>query len=224
MSDPIGHEQLERLFTPKSVAFIGASDKSLFSWLAFNSTERFGTLDRTHMVNPNRREVHGLKTYASCTDVPGGIDCAYVMVPQKLVPQTIDEAAAAGARVAVVVTSGYAEVGEAGARAQLALAEQCERNGMILLGPNHLGFANVGAGDRGVLVDRGAHGQGQARVGLSKRSPGEHVHPLCQAQRDHVQLCHHDRERGDGDCRGRLGLRPLRPRYSRRCDFRRDDP
>ena len=116
VSDPIGHEQLERLFTPKSVAFIGASDKSLFSWLAFNSTERFGTLDRTHMVNPNRREVHGLKTYASCTDVPGGIDCAYVMVPQKLVPQTIDEAAAAGARAAVVVTSGYAEVGEAGAR------------------------------------------------------------------------------------------------------------
>ncbi len=160
VSDPIGHEQLERLFTPKSVAFIGASDKSLFSWLAFNSTERFGTLDRTHMVNPNRREVHGLKTYASCTDVPGGIDCAYVMVPQKLVPQTIDEAAAAGARAAVVVTSGYAEVGEAGARAQLALAEQCERNGMILLGPNHLGFANVGAGIAvcsliGVPTDRG---------------------------------------------------------------------
>jgi acyl-CoA synthetase (NDP forming) len=45
-----------------------------------------------------------------------------------------------------VVSSGYAEVDGAGAAAQHALVEQCRRHGMILLGPNQLGFANVGAG------------------------------------------------------------------------------
>ncbi len=146
MTGPLAHEQLDILFAPESVALIGASDKSIFSWLAFGVMQRFGSVDRTYLINPNKSRVHGATTYRSCADVPGGFDCAYVMVPQKLVPQAVDDAAAAGARTAVVVSSGYAEVGDAGAAAQHALVEQCRRHGMILLGPNQLGFANLGAG------------------------------------------------------------------------------
>jgi acyl-CoA synthetase (NDP forming) len=146
MTSPITHEQLDTLFAPKSVALIGASDKSLFSWNAFGVMQRFGWGDRMYLVNPNKPQVHGTTTYASCADVPGGFDCAFIMLPQELVPQAIDDAAAVGARGAIVLTSGYAEVDDAGAAAQHALTEQCRRHGMILLGPNMLGFAHVGSG------------------------------------------------------------------------------
>jgi len=42
MTSPLAHEQLDTLFAPESVAFIGASDKSMFSWLAFGVMQRFG--------------------------------------------------------------------------------------------------------------------------------------------------------------------------------------
>jgi acetate---CoA ligase (ADP-forming) len=142
----LDRNHLDRLLAPKTVAFIGASDKSAFSSIAFDLMRQFGSAERTYLINPNRAEVHGTRTYASCADVPGGFDCAYVMVPQRMVERAIDDAAAAGARAAVVITAGYAELGLAGARAQRALAERCQSNGVVLLGPNHLGFASVGAG------------------------------------------------------------------------------
>jgi acetate---CoA ligase (ADP-forming) len=142
----LDRSHLGRLFAPKTVAFIGASDKSAFSSIAFDLMRQFGSAGRTYLINPNRPEVHGTRTYASCADVPGGFDCAYVLVPQRLVEQAIDDAAAAGARAAVVITAGFAELGPSGMRAQRALVQRCQSNGMVLLGPNHLGFASVGAG------------------------------------------------------------------------------
>jgi acyl-CoA synthetase (NDP forming) len=146
MSQSLDRAALDALFAPKSVAFIGASDKSMFSKIAFDMMTAFGGPDRLHLVNPNRPEVHGWPTYPSLSEIPGGADCVFVMVPQAMVPAAIDDAAAVGARAAVVLSSGYAEVGLDGARAQQELVEQCRAHGITLLGPNHLGFANVRAG------------------------------------------------------------------------------
>jgi len=52
------------------------------------------------------------------------------------------DAAAAGIRNAIVLSSGYGEAGEAGQAAQAELVDHAESLGMVLLGPNHLGFAN----------------------------------------------------------------------------------
>jgi len=145
-AEPLERTALDALFAPKTVAFIGASDKSMFSRLAFDAMTSLGSADRMFMVNPNRPEVHGMPAYASLSDIPGGVDCVYVMVGRALVPQAIEDAAAAGAKAAVVISSGYAEVGEEGGRAQRELVEQCRALGITLLGPNHLGFANVRAG------------------------------------------------------------------------------
>jgi acyl-CoA synthetase (NDP forming) len=139
----VTREQLEVLFRPRSLALIGASDKSPFSHLAYATARRFGAADRTFLVNPRSPVVHRQETVASCADVPGGVDCAYVMVPQALVPGALEEAAAAGARAAVVLSSGYAETGEAGEAHQQALVQLAGKLDVVLLGPNHLGFANI---------------------------------------------------------------------------------
>lgn len=141
----ISRERIDSLFNPRSVAFIGANDKSAFSAISWDVVCRLGAAERTYLINPNSARVHGTPTFSRCTEVAGGIDCAYVMVPRDRVPGAIDDAAAAGARSAVVLTAGYTETGEQGARAQAALVAQCEAAGITLLGPNILGFANIAA-------------------------------------------------------------------------------
>ena len=64
------------------------------------------------------------------------------MVPQAGMLAALDDAAAAGIRNAVVLSSGYGEAGEEGRAAQAELVAHADALGMVLLGPNHLGFAN----------------------------------------------------------------------------------
>jgi acetate---CoA ligase (ADP-forming) len=146
MSFTLARDRMDALFNPTSVAFIGASDKSAFSKISWDIVQRFGATERTHLINPKSPEVHRVRTYPRCVDVPGGVDCAYVMVPKALVPAALDDAAAAGARSAVILTAGYRETGEEGNRAQDDLVAQCAALGITMLGPNILGFANVPAG------------------------------------------------------------------------------
>jgi acetate---CoA ligase (ADP-forming) len=142
----IARDQMHALFNPKSVAFIGANERSAFSAISYDLVRRFGSTERTYLINPNTPTVYGVTTYPTCSDVPGGVDCAYVMVPKAKVPRAIQDAAAAGARSAVVLSAGYRETGEEGALAQDELAAQCRELGVTLLGPNILGFANVVTG------------------------------------------------------------------------------
>ncbi|CUU55054.1 Acyl-CoA synthetase (NDP forming) [Parafrankia irregularis] len=146
MAPTIPREQMAALFQPRSVAFIGASESSGFFRISWDLVERFGARARTHLINPRTANVFGQPAYERCVDVPGGVDCAYIMVHRGMVAQAVEDAAAAGARSAVVLSAGYAETGPEGARAQDALVAQCREAGITLLGPNMLGFANVAAG------------------------------------------------------------------------------
>jgi acetate---CoA ligase (ADP-forming) len=145
MTDP-HRAKIDALFGARSVALIGASDKSMFSKIVFGLQSDFGAADRTYLINPNKPTVHGRSAFARCQDVPGGFDCAYVMVPRPLVPDAVNDAAEAGASSVVVLSGGYAETDEEGIQAQADLVAQCEKLGLALLGPNHLGFANVVGG------------------------------------------------------------------------------
>lgn len=146
MKPTIARNQMDALFNPRSVAFIGASDSSAFSRISYDLVRRFDATERTFLVNPKSATVHGVATFPRCAEIPGGVDCAYVMVPRALVPRAVEDAAAAGARSAVVLTAGYRETGADGARAEDDLVAQCSAAGITLLGPNILGFANVAAG------------------------------------------------------------------------------
>ncbi len=146
MSETPSVKRLETLFRPAQVAIVGASDKSLFSKIAWNNLVSFGFADRAHLVNRRGVDTHGVSTVTSCADLPPGIDVAFLMVPQAATIEAMTEAAAAGIRNAVVLSSGYAEAGPAGRDAQEELVRAAEDLGMLLLGPNHLGFVNVGDG------------------------------------------------------------------------------
>jgi len=78
----------------------------------------------------------------SCAHIGEPVDVAYLMVPQATMLEALHDAAEAGIRNACVLSSGYAEAGDAGRAAQAELVAQAGSLGMVLLGPNHLGFAN----------------------------------------------------------------------------------
>jgi acetate---CoA ligase (ADP-forming) len=142
MASLITAERLTSLLRPRSVALVGASDKSAFSLLAYRNLVEFGFAAHTYLVTRRGAEVHGRPAVTSCAQIGEPVDVAYLMVPQAGIPAALEDAAAAGIRNACVLSSGYAEAGEAGRAAQDELARHAAGLGMVLLGPNHLGFAN----------------------------------------------------------------------------------
>ena len=141
MPSLITAERLTSLLRPRSVALVGASDKSAFSLLAYRNLVEFGFGAHTYLVS-RRGEVHGQAAVTSCAQIGEPVDVAYLMVPQAAIPAALEDAAAAGIRNACVLSSGYAEAGQAGRAAQDELARHAAGLGLVLLGPNHLGFAN----------------------------------------------------------------------------------
>ncbi|MWA02990.1 CoA-binding protein [Actinomadura sp. LD22] len=143
MTSPITPDRLRTLFRPRSVALVGASDKSAFSATAYRNLVEFGFQEHTHLVNRRGATVHGRPTVTSCSEIDEAVDVAFLMVPQVGTVEAMSDAAAAGIRNAVILSSGYGEAGEAGRAAQAALVAHAEKLDMVLLGPNHLGFANL---------------------------------------------------------------------------------
>jgi len=138
--------QVARLFNPRSIALIGATDKSRWSWSTFGNLQLHEFAGPVYLVNPRGIPVHGQQTYPSVADLPGPVDLAFVMVPTPAVLSVLAEVADAGIPSAVLLTSGFAEVGDAGAELERQVVELARRRGLTILGPNGNGYINAAAG------------------------------------------------------------------------------
>src|SRR5262249_35740969 len=85
--------------------------------------------------------------FASIAAAPGPIDLALIAIPATAVPGTLSDCAAAGVRAAVVFSAGFAEEGAGETAAlQARVAEIARITGLIVAGPNLVGFLNVAHG------------------------------------------------------------------------------
>lgn len=141
-SNELTPQRLSRLFRPRRVVVVGASDKSYFSQNLVDNLLRFGFGERMHLVNRRSPIAHGLPTVPNVADIGAEIDLAFMMVPQAVTLEALSEVAAAGVRNAVVMSAGYGEAGATGRQAQDELVAHAASLGMVVLGPNMLGFAN----------------------------------------------------------------------------------
>src|SRR3546814_8307792 len=105
MSGGIPPGRLRSLCRPRSVALVGASNKSNFAVCTYANLTNFGFADRTFLVNARGAETHGQSTYTSCQEIGQPVDLAHMMVPQARTLEALTEAAAAGVRNAVVLRS-----------------------------------------------------------------------------------------------------------------------
>ena len=120
-------EQVRQLFNPRSIALIGATDKSRWSWSIFGNLKLHGFPGPVYLVNPRGIPVHGEQSYARVADLPGQVDLAFVMVPTSAVLSVLTEVADHGIPSVVLLTSGFAETGEEGAELERQVVELARR-------------------------------------------------------------------------------------------------
>ncbi|MDF3312219.1 acetate--CoA ligase family protein [Rhodococcus sp. T2V] len=135
--------RLKRLFAPRSVALIGASDRSNWSKPIHHALTVYGFTGQLYYVNPRGGTAHGQKLWTSLSALPEVPDLVFVMVPAHAVPGIVAEAAALGVGAVEVLSSGFSEEGPEGAALQERLATVSRESDIPVLGPNNLGFVNV---------------------------------------------------------------------------------
>ena len=137
---------LESLFSPKSVAVIGASrTPGKVGHEVVSNLINGGFEGDIVPINPSADEVLGLKCYPDLKDYPGKIDLGLIAIPTRFVRVAVESCVAAGAGAIVVITAGFKEVGEEGAQLEKELARYCAAQGVRLVGPNCLGLLNTHA-------------------------------------------------------------------------------
>jgi acetate---CoA ligase (ADP-forming) len=139
----VAQHRLTPLFKPGSVALVGASDRSAWSALIHATASSYDFDGRIYYVNPRGGEAHGQPLHTSLAALPEVPDLVFLMIPAHAVVSTLEEAAALGVRAAEILSSGFAEVGPEGVLLQQQVAGVVRRTGMVVLGPNNLGFTNV---------------------------------------------------------------------------------
>jgi acyl-CoA synthetase (NDP forming) len=131
----------EKLFSPTSIAVIGASNTP-GSW-GFTITRELLAAGsrRIYPVNPKSAEILQTKSYASILDVPDSVDLAVIVVSPQLTPEILRDCASKGVKMALIVTSGFAETGEPGRKLEADLIKIASQNGIHFVGPNSMGHA-----------------------------------------------------------------------------------
>jgi acetyltransferase len=146
---------LRTLFSPKSVAVVGATDHPGSVGRTVLENLRKGTFSgRVYPINPKRAEVLGLPCYAKLADIPENIDLAIVVTPAPTVPGLIAECMDAGVRSCVVISAGFKERGAEGVELETRIQQQLRRGTMRLIGPNCLGIMNPSFGLNATFAER----------------------------------------------------------------------
>lgn len=137
---------LDSLFSPKSVAVIGAArEEGKVGHDILDNLILSDYAGGLYPVNPKAEEIHGIRCYPSIADVPADVDLAIIVIPAKLVPGSIEECGKKGVKIAVVISAGFKEVGGEGVRLEKSLIEAARKYGLRVVGPNCLGVINTGS-------------------------------------------------------------------------------
>lgn len=130
-------EKFKPLFSPRSVAFVGASNRpGKWGSIILGNLMGAGFEGRVYPVNPKEKTIQGLRAYRALADIPDRPDLAVIVVPPPAVSTVIDQCITAGVKACVVITAGFAELDEAGARLQQDMVEKARAGGLLLVGPN----------------------------------------------------------------------------------------
>jgi acyl-CoA synthetase (NDP forming) len=136
-------ERLHRFFRPRSIALVGATDNSRWSVNTFENLKNYAFPGPIYLIHPHREIVHGERALKSLGDLPGAVDLAFIMVPTGQVMRVMEEAAQMGITNAVLLTSGFSEVGVEGVRLERDLCAFAQERSITILGPNGNGFINI---------------------------------------------------------------------------------
>lgn len=136
--------QFERLFSPRGIAVIGATEDELRpGGQAVAALKNYGYRGGIYPVNPKYQELRGLRCYASPADIEEPVDVAVIALPAAAAVGMVKTCGERGIPYTVVLGGGFREAGPEGMRRQDEMVANARAHGVRILGPNCLGISNI---------------------------------------------------------------------------------
>ncbi|MCX8188725.1 MAG: CoA-binding protein [Nitrososphaeria archaeon] len=133
-------EELDPIFKPKTIALIGASrEERKWGNIVLKNLIGRGYKGKVYLVNPNIKEIYGLKCYNSILDINDDIECAYIAIPANLAQNVLKECGEKGVKGAIIISGGFSEIGKNGEEVEKGLLVIAKRYRFRILGPNTMG-------------------------------------------------------------------------------------
>lgn len=129
-------------FSPGSIAVIGASEKPGIGKTIFTNIAKHFK-GKIYPVTPSNPTVGGLVAFKSVLDIPGAVDLAVVAAPSRFTPAVMEEVGRKKIKGAIIVSAGFKEVDEEGARLEKEVGEIAKKYGIRVIGPNCLGIMSL---------------------------------------------------------------------------------
>ncbi len=143
----MGQHYLSTLFSPKSVAIIGASDRpDSVGYILFRNMLDNGYQGGLYAINPAHKEVQGQRAYASIEEIGAPVELAVICTHAETVPDIIEACGKHGVRAAVVLSAGFSETGGRGAELERTMLANAKTYGVRIIGPNCLGIMRTSIG------------------------------------------------------------------------------
>jgi acetyltransferase len=134
---------LEKIFEPKSLTIIGASEKqATIGFSLIKNIVQGGYEGEIYPVNPQYKRISGLPTYPSVLEIKQTIDLAIITTPMAKVPSIIKECVQAQIGGAIIISAGGREIGPKGKQVEQEIKEEAAKGGLRLIGPNCMGIVS----------------------------------------------------------------------------------
>ena len=157
---------LDAFFHPRSVAVVGASDDPakvgyallrnlLYGRIRGDEDRDAGFPGEVFAVNRRGGEVQGVLAHPALADIGRPVDLMLVAIPPRFIPDLVDEAGELGIRNTIVISAGFAEMGEEGRALQDEMVARARKHSMRLVGPNCLGILRPSSGVKMRSMPRG---------------------------------------------------------------------
>jgi len=138
-------QQMKKLIEPRTVAIVGASSKieKVGGAITRNALEG-GYRGKIYLVNPNAKRIFGRKVYPTLEEIPDEIDLVEIVVPAPIVPMIMEQAVRKKVKGAIIISSGFAEIGNTELQDQIV--KIAKEGGIRVIGPNCFGLINTEIG------------------------------------------------------------------------------
>jgi acetyltransferase len=146
---------LDKIFNPKTIAIVGASDvEGSVGYAIVKNLTQQGFLGKVFFVNIRKPEILGVKTYPTVMEIPGKVDLAMIATPAKIVPDVMEECGRAGVKGAIIVSAGFKEIGAEGKALEATVLEKARKYGIRVIGPNCIGIMRPRLNLNATFVDK----------------------------------------------------------------------
>jgi 3-hydroxypropionyl-CoA synthetase (ADP-forming) len=135
---------LDKFFTPRSVALIGASSNpGKIGNSVLDSLAKHEYRGKVYPINPKADEILGIPCYPSLGSIHERIDMVVICVDLALIPPILEECAEKGIHNVVIISGGGKELGGERAAIEAEIRRLSEKHEVRIIGPNCIGIFNA---------------------------------------------------------------------------------